>query len=214
MDTRVGFAAVSLLCALSAGCGGGRPGVSANAGSPGGWEEFRRRHGVDPLTEDFDWFEWQALHGEYLTQLMREASAFLRGQGKQCQVHLGHYCATDKRQIGYMNLYHDWKTWLREGLIDSVALQDDTVDSPHWHEVREATDEAGIPFHYRRRHGAQRPGETWDDLEGRLARDASDAGMDGMILYENFSALRQGDQPGTVEVIAPDIADAIRSLKR
>jgi len=176
--------------------------------------EFRRRFGVDPLTEDFDWFEWQALHGEYLTQLMREASAFLRERGKKCQVHLGHYVAADKRQYGVLNLYHDWKTWLREGLVDGVSFQDETVDSPHWHEVRELTDEMGIPFYYRRRHSAQRPGETWTDLEARLSREASDFGMDGMILYENFSAIRQGERPGTIEVIAPGIAEVIRRIKR
>jgi len=138
----------------------------------------------------------------------------LRSRNRECHVHVGHYCTTNERQIGYMNLYHDWWTWVREGLVDGVTTQDETVDSPHCHQVRELTRELGIPFYQRRRHWCTWPGEPWEHMERRIARQASDFGMDGMIFYENFWAIHQGEEPGTLDIIVPDIPDIVRELKR
>jgi len=176
-------------------------------------EEFRRRYGVDVLTEDFDWFDWQKLQGEYLTQAIREVSSLIRSRGKKCQVHLGHYCATTDRQVSYFNLYHDWKTWLREGLVDETTHKDSRLDSPLCHDVRALSDELGLPFYECRRHGCIRPGETWGELESRVARTAREFGMDGVIFYENAEAQILGGAPGTFEVVSPELAEVIRSLK-
>ena len=176
--------------------------------------EFRRRYGVDVLTEDFDWFDWQKLRGEYLTQLVREVSSLVRGRGKKCQAQVGYDCTAGERQMAYMNLCHDWQTWLREGMVDEVTHKEGVLDSPHWHQVRRLCGELGLPFHECRVHGWRRANEGWAEKEGRHAQAAFDFGMDGVILYENASALRLGDSPGTFNVTSPGIVEVIRSLKR
>ena len=177
-------------------------------------EEFRRRYGTDPLTEDFDWTAWQKLQSESTTQLMREVSALLRSRGRKCQVHLGHYNSVSETWPAYMNRYLDWESWLREGLFDEVTHKDNSEDSPLCRHVRAVCDELGIPFMDCRRHWSGLAAETWGERQGRLARVASEVGMDGCILYENFEAIRLGATPGTVRLVAPEIAEAIRELRR
>jgi hypothetical protein len=177
-------------------------------------EEFRRRYGVDVLTQDFDRVAWEKLHGEYVTQLVREVSGLLHSQGKKCQVHLGHYCRESERVPAYMNRCYDWKTWLKERLVDEVTHKDNPLESPHCREVRAQTEKLGIPFYECRAHSYGRPREEWAELQGRAARAASAFGLDGANLYENCVAVRLGGKPGQLEITAPGIAEVIRGLQR
>ena len=177
-------------------------------------EEFKRRHGVDVLTEDFDWYAWQELHGEYLTHVVREATGLIHSRGAKAQAHLGMYCTVGDRVNGYLNRTHDWKTWLREGMLDELTHKDDSLNSPHCREARDLSDELGLPFYECRRHWAGRPGETWPEIEGRAARNASAYGMDGVIFYENYAAVGLGERPGETRIVDPGVLDVIRELKR
>ena len=63
-------------------------------------------------------------------------------------------------------------------------------------------------------HSYGRPREGRAQLQGRAARAAATFGLDGANLYENCSALRLGEKPGEIQVIAPAIAEVIRTLRR
>ena len=177
-------------------------------------EEFRKRYGVDVLTEDFDWHAWQSLQGEYLTQLMRDISALLRQEGRAPQVHLGYFTTMSEREPCFMNIHHDWASWLKEGLVDAITHKDDSVNSPLCAQIRELPTDLGLPLYGCYRHGCGLPGEEWAALEGRMAQRAAACGMDGVILYENAEAMRLTETPGVFEVTAPEIAEVIRSLRR
>lgn len=176
-------------------------------------EEFKRRYGKDVLRDDFDWFEWQKLQGEFVTRLMRDASALVRAAGRKFQVHLGYYNTLTDRQMAYLNTYFDWKTWLQEGLVDEITHKDNPLESPLCRQVRDLSAKMNLPFYECRRHWGGRPGENWAALQGRIGRRAREFGMDGLILYENCELMILGDKPGTIKILMPEIAETIRSLR-
>lgn len=88
-------------------------------------DEFRRRHGVDIRTQDFSKPQWWDLQGEYLTQLLREMRAALRGKEII-------FAMPRSDTIGppYGNMRLDWRTWCQEKLVDGLVLG---VTSGGWH---------------------------------------------------------------------------------
>ena len=97
---------------------------------------------------------------------------------------------------------------------DEVTHKDDGIGTPLWAGIQELTDELGLPFYACHRHGCILPGEEWAALQGRMAVEASDSGMDGIILYENQEAMTLAEKPGVFEVTQPGIVDVIESLQR
>jgi len=84
-------------------------------------DEYRRRHGVDILTEQFDVEAWRRLRGEYLTQFVRELAALAHARKKPLVVGIG--------QGNYLglpngNLYVDWQGWVRQRLVDGLVIGD------------------------------------------------------------------------------------------
>ena len=80
--------------------------------------EYQRRHHVNILEQDFDKKKWRRLRGEYLTQLFRDLRAGLpRDKAIIAAIPRG-------RHIGppYGNMYLDWETWVREGIVDGLAI--------------------------------------------------------------------------------------------
>ena len=84
-------------------------------------DEYKRRHGVDIRTEDFDLEKWRALRGEYLTQLLRECSALIHAKGKLLSMGTarGDYVGFP---LGNMKL--EWKKWITERIIDELHLDE------------------------------------------------------------------------------------------
>ncbi|MGC9319102.1 MAG: family 10 glycosylhydrolase [Armatimonadota bacterium] len=79
-------------------------------------EEYRRRHGVDIRTEEFDEEAWHALKGEYFTQLLREIREVV-GPWRELQV-----IALDWYEGPTSKSRHDldYEAWAEEGLVDAV----------------------------------------------------------------------------------------------
>jgi len=82
-------------------------------------EEYRRRHGVDILREDFDVEQWRALRGEYLTRLLREISGVVHARGKQLS--LG---TSQGDYIGFPlgNMKLEWRNWIEKKIVDRLNL--------------------------------------------------------------------------------------------
>lgn len=82
-------------------------------------EQYRARHGVDITLEDFDLGAWRDLHGEQLTQLLREVRDLTAPQGTAVTVgipradHLG-------PPVG--NLTLEWRRWMDDGLVDELVV--------------------------------------------------------------------------------------------
>jgi len=90
-------------------------------------EEYQRRHHVNILEGDFDLDSWRRLQGEYVTQFLRQVKAYL-----------------DTRDIAFAagiprgdvfgppigNLHLDWRTWVSEGIIDELHIDQNSRVCP------------------------------------------------------------------------------------
>lgn len=82
-------------------------------------EEFKRRHGVDILTQEFDIQAWRDLRGEGLTQVLRELRVELRRRGKTLAVGIPR---TESTGPPYGNMTLHWRTWVEQDLVDELVL--------------------------------------------------------------------------------------------
>ncbi len=82
-------------------------------------EEYQRRYGVNVRESDFDLEAWRSLRGEYFTQFVREIRELTKRYGKKFTLltergdHLG---------FPISNMVIDWRTWVKEGLIDDLGI--------------------------------------------------------------------------------------------
>ena len=91
-------------------------------------EEYRQRFGADPLRDDADLQHLAQMRGEHYTSFVRETSQRLRRAGKKMQVHLHTEAFRPDPCPGQLmgfpaNIHFDWKTWLKEGLVDGITLR-------------------------------------------------------------------------------------------
>lgn len=82
-------------------------------------EQYRARHGVDILHDDFDLGAWRDLHGEQLTQLLREVRDLTAPQGTAISVGIprADYLGPP---VGNMTL--EWRRWMADGLVDELIV--------------------------------------------------------------------------------------------
>ena len=82
-------------------------------------EEYKRRYGVDILREQFDLEKWRRLCGEYLTQFIRELGRMAAARKKEFLVGIpqGDYLG-----LPNSNMHVDWRTWVRERLVDGLVV--------------------------------------------------------------------------------------------
>ena len=109
--------------------------------------EFKRRYGVDVLTQDFDVDKFQALRGEYFTQALEGVSKIVHAHGGKLE------CMAPVRgagSIAHGSMYPWWgaynldnffdiRTWAQKGIVDNVIMlgtkhRQDTW-GPEWHEA-------------------------------------------------------------------------------
>ena len=84
-------------------------------------EEYKRRHGADIRTQDFDLDQWRQLRGEYFTQFLREAAAVIHSKGKPLSLGTarGDYIGFP---LGNMKL--EWRKWISEKIVDELHLDE------------------------------------------------------------------------------------------
>ncbi len=95
-------------------------------------DEYKKRYGVDILTEQFDERLFLKLRGEYFTQMLRGVAAIVHRNGGKFEV----MAPVRSSQVKPVNLgamypwwprmswqdFFDVKTWAREGIVDNVIL--------------------------------------------------------------------------------------------
>ena len=89
---------------------------------------FKERYGVDILTQNFDLEAWRRLRGEFVTQYLREVRKLCDERGLPLGIGVppGDYFGPP---LG--NLYLDWRTWVRERLIDGLVVGHANVVGRH-----------------------------------------------------------------------------------
>lgn len=82
-------------------------------------EAFERRYGINILKQDFDLENWRRLRGSFLTLFFREVKDYLSRSGKKLGLALaqGDYIGPP-----FGNLHMDWRTWIKEGIVDELCV--------------------------------------------------------------------------------------------
>jgi hypothetical protein len=88
-------------------------------------DEFYKRYGVNILeTDDFNRADLRRIRGEAYTQFYREARKIISDHGKLMGLHISNTAGgCDVEQGTPTEMHWDWRTWIKEGLADSVTLK-------------------------------------------------------------------------------------------
>jgi len=89
-------------------------------------DEYRRRHGLDIRTQDFDREKWHRLKGEFFTQLLREIRTAV---GPWRPVHVVILHGVDGPS-GKSQHALDMPTWVRDKLVDAIHVQAHATTPP------------------------------------------------------------------------------------
>lgn len=96
-------------------------------------ETFARTHGVDILRDRFDVQAWRDLRGGYLTAFLRELREALAPLGRRLSVGVPR---GDVLGPPLGNLTLDWRTWVAQGLIDALVVNQNSSRCPSmWHDL-------------------------------------------------------------------------------
>lgn len=158
-------------------------------------EEFRSRAGRDPEPRNEDYTLIRRIRGDFYTELVREASRMAHDAGRKFQHHLENRMLVPPEYDCYSQIHWDWRTWIREGLVDEVDLK--YIGAEHPDCYREI-----LPF--ARQHGVKVNAICADPdprskprsiHEGPLfLRRAREAGLNGINLYELWIYRRMTDR--------------------
>lgn len=92
-------------------------------------DEYKRRYGVDILTEPFDTEKLAALRGEYVTEFLRQLKAELQKKNQKLGIILdGNEPDLPQRWLatpatnGVGRIRMDWRTWATEGIVDELMI--------------------------------------------------------------------------------------------
>jgi hypothetical protein len=84
--------------------------------------EYKRRHGVDILTQDFDVEKWRAIKAEALDRLFEETGKLAAAAGQKVRLGVCFWgLSRNLFSANWGNTPIDWQKYLRNGWIDSVV---------------------------------------------------------------------------------------------
>lgn len=179
-------------------------------------DEFLKRYGVDIWkTDDFDRAAWRRLRGEAYTQFYREARVLTKRHGKPLGIHIEPGQCMEPEQGACMEMHLDWRTWIEEGLADSVTMKELWPRTRFAEEVLSHTRRKGIEAIFCpyanglwQQPGGEKVVADWI----RLAREND---YDGYQFYENAAVVR-ATQDGRIVMEQPALREIFRreSAKR
>jgi hypothetical protein len=191
-------------------------------------DEYKKRYGVDPLTEQFDKVKWRRLHGEYYTQFLREARDLLKQHGRKMMVDVKPNNHSNPEYPQYLNIHLDWEQWFSfaDGVVfkwvppdeppsatrPSLNSQTNTVHLPNTPRTSDKTfrsvvERYHLPTYYNvipevvfRKKNPQQIAQALKHLR--------DVGHRGFILYEAAGFMR-AKADGTFDILYPEIPQTI-----
>lgn len=174
-------------------------------------EEFKRRYGVDLLaTDDFDRAALCRLRGAAYTQFYREAKKLVSNFGKKMGLHIEPSMSIEPEFGGPMGLHLDWRTWIKEGLADSITMKDVIPGSQFAHEILSYTRPRGLPVVYSKWNSLWAgPGNV--QTTRQCINAAKQGGYDGFQFYE-CSAVVKGKSDGNIIMEQPALREVFRDI--
>jgi len=112
--------------------------------------EYKKRYGVDPRTEPFDLDKYYAIRGEYITEYLRDLRPLFKKYKKKLAISLNaDNMEWPQRWIGGQQdslfvqqgrIKWDWRTWVKEGLVDELNVWGGASLDKKFTNVRELLD--------------------------------------------------------------------------
>jgi hypothetical protein len=181
-------------------------------------DEYRRRYGVDILTEKFDAGKWLRLRGEYYRDFLKEAAAALHAAGRKCQVHVFNLDeVVPETGKPVLNTYYDWKAWLAEGFIDEISNKGMLPAGGYWRDICRAAEARKIPVYYVPWAGVIAFGaKAWPVIFERVFDVVRASGQSGLNLYESCCILKAVQGKDIVEEVpeARGFTEFMRDYRR
>ena len=145
---------------------------------------FREMYGREATPSWEDCERVRRLRGDFYTDFMRRGSEIVRTAGRKFITHLECGLEVPPGLDQRMQIYLDWESWLREGLLDEITLKWWSSQNPYIHErVLPLAHKLGVAVHICDRNSSLTPLRGGERAE-RLCGDARKAGFDGLLFYE------------------------------
>ena len=121
-------------------------------------------------------------------------------------LHISRTMDIEPEQGAAMEIHFDWRTWIDEGLADSVTMKEVWPRSPLAEEILARTRPKGIGVIYSRF-----ANNIWSRPDGAgvcadRIRQAREGGYDGFQLYESCSVMR-AHPAGRLEMEQPELRE-------
>jgi hypothetical protein len=172
-------------------------------------EEFRRRYGVDLLTtDDFDRALWRRLRGEAYTEFVRQAHDLVHSRGKRLGLHVSTEMDMEPEEGACMDIHWDWRTWVDEGLADSVTMKEVWPRSYFAEQILRHTRQRAVPVIFCPFNNNCLGAHTPARVAGQIGA-AKAGGYDGFQFYESAAIVTAGAD-GTLRMTQPALRDIFR----
>ena len=170
-------------------------------------DEYKRRYGVDIIRdEDFDRAKWRKLRGEYYTLFYREARRLLNKHKIKMSLDINNEQILDATKPQQLEIYWDWKTWIKEGLADMITVKGPFPDSYEDREIRKWTNKYNISTYLSLPNfwADWIKGNTKERIIYNLLDHVKRVGHNGYIFYESGNAMT-AQKDGTFKILIPEI---------
>ena len=171
---------------------------------------FRQRYGRDlrPTLECRR--DHMTMLGDMYTDFVRLASRITRDAGKKLQHHVSQSMDANEDQRCMSNIRWHWRTWIAQGLLDSITLKNGAPSTNFFEAVVDAADTAGIetmwcPY----LNNILTDSASWAQQMANAMQAVEDNGLHGIILYEVASFLQANDA-GDVVLKYPGLGQVLR----
>jgi hypothetical protein len=156
---------------------------------------FLARTGVDIWeTDEFDRELHRRIRGEGYTEFCRAAKALVESRGRKLGFHISPTENMEPHLGGAMGIHFDWRTWIEEGIADSVTLKEVWPRTPLAEEVLALTRPLGVAAFfspYANNIWLRPGGESMCDYWINIAKDN---GFDGYQFYEGAAIVKAADE--------------------
>ena len=173
-------------------------------------DAYMARYGVDLWTTDaFHAPAWRRLRGEAYTEFYREAKRLARSYGKPLGLHIGPIEQLEPEQGCALEMHLDWRTWIDEGLADSITLKELWPHTRFFEELLSHARPRGVSVAF-----SPYANNIWRRSDGvRICADrirlAREYGCDGFQFYESAAIVR-ADEAGRIVMLQPELREVFR----
>jgi hypothetical protein len=148
--------------------------------------------------------------GNCFTDFVHEAANLVRSRSAKLHVHLEHGFRRPHLPCD-LNVFFDWETWVRRGLVDEATLVAHSARSGIMQEMAELCRSNGVAVNIRPYLiSSLRCGDSID-LLGEILLEAQTAGVDGFNIYENNTFFRVS-AGGVLESHATQFWDRLKNF--